>query len=51
MGSCGLRSKEDAPFSGSWEIKEEEVLPEGKKRPSQSWGIKAQDLRLHRMAS
>lgn len=32
-GSWGLRSEEDAHFSGSWEIKEEEVLPEGKKRP------------------
>lgn len=42
-GSWGSRSEEDAHFSGSWEIKEEEVLPERKKGPSQSGGIKDQD--------
>lgn len=41
-GSFRLRSEEDAHFSGRWEIKEEEVLPEGRKRHSQNEGIKDQ---------
>lgn len=40
-GSWGPRSGEDTHFSGSWEIKEEEVLPQGKKRPPYRWRLRA----------